>query len=138
MVKFRRTTSGEKWLPWGFFIISQLPNLCVCISPPLSYYVSSLLSLFLWRTTDRTCTFLGLYILPTMLSCTLDNKWLVNGWMNEYQLSLLELCLNCLDNLVFQSSVHILLRRCLLMSTDLGQCFDIMGLEHKFFLELWL
>ena len=64
--------------------------------------------------------------------------WLADGWMNEYQLSLFELCLNCLDNLVLQSSVHILFKGCLVMSTDLGQHFDIMGIEHKLFLELWL
>lgn len=58
--------------------------------------------------------------------------------MNEYQLSLSDSYLNCLDSLVFQSSVHILLQGCLQMSINLEQLFDIMRLEQKIFLDLRL
>lgn len=58
--------------------------------------------------------------------------------MNDYQLSLSDSCLNCLDSLVLQSSVHILLQGCLQMSINLEQLLDIMGLEQKIFLDLWL
>lgn len=45
--------------------------------------------------------------------------------------------LNCFDSLVLQSAVH-MLRMFADDHFDIMRLFDIMGLEHKLFLDLWL